>query len=527
MSRRVRSLLTSAVLVAMVALIGCTDETTDDDRTVPTTRPTPIDQPDAIPVDVDVTAPVATVDERFLSVGLDQAQLLGGRFWDPDGEPDPAQVRGGSSTVDPYDLDRPRLSTLLGALAPAYLRVGGTASEEVWYDLTGDGAEPPEGYELVLDRERWSQINAFATEVGFDVTMTLNAGPGPRDEQGRWTPDQARSLIEHTVEEGYPVEVWSLGNEPNYFGVNFGGPGPEELAEDYVRFTEMAREADPDAQLAGPASAYWPGSGEIIEVTEPFLAAGGGRDLDLVTWHFYPQQSSRCAFARTPADPERALDPEFLDAVGAAAGEVAAARDAHVPDAELWLQETGNAQCGGQVGLSDRFAATFWWLDHLGQLARLGQQVVVRWNVSGADYGLLREPDLEPNPDYWASLLWRRVMGTTVLRADPPADRPLLRTYAHCHPEGDGAVTVLVQNLDRDAPATVGLPGLEGPREQYLLTAPDLLGREVELNGTPLELVDGDSLPELTPVELDGSLELPAASMAFVVLPEAQAESCR
>ncbi|HEX8950204.1 MAG TPA: glycoside hydrolase, partial [Polyangia bacterium] len=87
-----------------------------------------------------------------------------------------------------------------------------------------------------------------------------------------------------------------------------------------------------------------------------------------------------------------------------------------------YIDETGNAQCGGAPGISDAFAGSLWWLDELGRLARRGTPVVVRQSLSGADYGLLREPSLDPRPDYFASLLWRRLMGRRVLAvaAAPP-----------------------------------------------------------------------------------------------------------
>ena len=58
---------------------------------------------------------------------------------------------------------------------------------------------------------------------------------------------------------------------------------------------------------------------------------------------------------------------------------------AHAPSAQIWLGETGSSYCGGQPGVSDRFAGSLWWLDELGRLARRGHRVLVRQTLSGSD----------------------------------------------------------------------------------------------------------------------------------------------
>eukprot|EP00315_Gephyrocapsa_oceanica_P054957 CAMPEP_0185484950 /NCGR_PEP_ID=MMETSP1366-20130426/9701_1 /TAXON_ID=38817 /ORGANISM="Gephyrocapsa oceanica, Strain RCC1303" /LENGTH=226 /DNA_ID=CAMNT_0028093039 /DNA_START=32 /DNA_END=708 /DNA_ORIENTATION=- len=97
-----------------------------------------------------------------------------------------------------------------------------------------------------------------------------------------------------------------------------------------------------------------------------------------------------------------------------------------------WLGETGSAQVGGQQGVSGTWEATLWWLDQLGGLALEGTEVQCRQALAGSDYGLLSEETLQPTPDYWASLLWRRLMGGTAFAvALPPTAPRSLRAYCH------------------------------------------------------------------------------------------------
>jgi hypothetical protein len=45
-------------------------------------------------------------------------------------------------------------------------------------------------------------------------------------------------------------------------------------------------------------------------------------------------------------------------------------------------------------------------------------------------YGLLNTTTFEPNPDFYALLLWKKVMGTKVLNVTSSVSD--LRVYAHC-----------------------------------------------------------------------------------------------
>jgi hypothetical protein len=159
------------------------------------------------------------------------------------------------------------------------------------------------------------------------------------------------------------------------------------------------------------------------------------------------------------------FDPATLDEIDTWAGQVEAQRDAHAAGKPVWLGETGNAQCGGEPGLSNAFAGGFWWLDELARVARRGEPVIVRQTLSGSDYGLLDDATLAPRPDYWISVLWRRLVGTRALDVSVSPPDPLARIYAHCtRPDAPGyapgAVTFVVINIDRTNAAALALDTL-------------------------------------------------------------------
>lgn len=495
----------------------------------------------ALTREVDTQVAAAEVDPRYVSVALDVAHVVGARFWDRGQR---ASVMG-LAEVPRFDFEAPVLRRLAAPLGPAYLRVGGTDADRVVYDFPGAGAQTgaesarprPDGT-FVLTAQQWDRMSDFARALDFHIMFTLNAGRAGRDGRGDWRPDSARPLLAHAARRGDPVGVWELGNEPNVYPLLHGHYlSAGRYARDVARARALIDELTPGARLAGPAVAFWPRIGEgpsFLQFFRRFLHAGGDQ-VDIATWHYYPTQSFRCPVATNRARAGRVLPPRQLDEVDRWADYVARARGGRGP--ELWLGETGPAQCGGEPGFSDRFASTFWWLDQLGRTALAGQPVVIRQALVGGDYGLIEERDLRPSPDYWATLLWRRTMGTRVLHTSAgPADGAL-RLYAHCTPDGPpGAVSALLINLAADRATTVTLPGLSGRADLYSLTADAPESREVRLNGTALRASPDGDLPELLPIRVpaaDGDalaaaqVTVPPLSVLFAVFPDAAAQACR
>lgn len=479
-------------------------------------------------LEIDVSAPAATIDERYLSFAVDTAQVVGGLFWSAE----PVAQLIGQERQPVYDFKRPRLRALAAELAPAFLRIGGSDADRVFYDMTDAPVaeeDLPEGFEFVLTAAQVDGVFEFAQALGFGVMFTLSAGPGVRDEQGDWTPDMAEQLIEYVSSNDYEVTLWELGNEWDRFPIILGVPATPEMAvREFAAVRTLLEDLYDDFRLGGTSGAYWPSIGELFPMYGPFMEMGGGDFLDVVTWHYYPTQSERGGVLRTdPWERGILLDPEDLDIALQWADEVIGFRDAHAPNLPVWLGESGHAQFGGQPGASDAFEGTFWWLDQLGALARRNIQVSVRQTLSGSNYGMIDDVTLDPRPDYWASVLWRRLMGRRVLDVHRSEVDDLVRVYAHCSYQRPGAVTVLAINLDEENDVRIEIDGLsQSDKELYVLTSDALDSSDLMLNGTLLRDEDG-VLPPLDPERLGGRpADVPARSMAFVVYPDADALAC-
>ena len=475
-----------------------------------------------VEVVVDGSQPIARLSDRFLSAAVDLSQVVGGKWWDP--AADHIELSSGSLESPVFDFNRPLLDRMVAPLSPFYLRVGGSEADKVFYSLDDDPAVPP-GYASVLTRSQWDSIHAFCERNNCKLIFTLNAGPASRREDGSWNTANAEALMAYAAAEGQKVYAWELGNEVNVFFAVHGWKtqiDAKQYCNDLRVLRGLLDRYFPQSLLASQGSAYWPVLGETLNdffgFSEETLRQANGL-IDIFTWHYYPQQSRRCPFGTRRAHPARLLDPYNLDEAAHWAEQINRLRDRYAPGLPVWLGETGSAQCGGEPGVSDTFISGLWWLDELGLMARMNHPVVVRQSLTGMDYGLLDEATLSPRPDYWNSLLWKRLMGDTVY---PVRVRGSSKVRIYAHSKAGGGISLLAINLNRDKAVRIGLAQFRHLAvESYLLTAPDLLGETVWLNGQPLMLDADGSLPPMEGKAMPPgeTLTLPPLSYGFFIYP--------
>lgn len=462
---------------------------------------------------------IGTIDARFQSYNIEMVEVTGGRFWKP-------YAQGGSRSDrcayrPPIDLANTRLRNLAAALGPAYLRVSGTWANATFFaDTDTAPAAPPAGFNTVLSRAQWCGVVEFARLANAEIVTSFAVSPGSRDADGTWTPDQAQRLIDFTRLLDGRVAAAEFMNEPT-LAANNGAPAGYDAntyARDFKIFRAWMKRASPGTLIAGPGSVGDSASSPATGINTRDLLAASGPGLDRVSYHHYNTLSPRCGVHDHPA---RALSEDWLSRTDAALAVYRGLRDAFEPGKPIWLTETADAACGGNPW-DATFLDTFRYLDQLGRLARAGVQVVMHNTLAASDYGLLEETTFRPRPNYWAALLWHRLMGTTVLEASMAATRAV-HAYAHCHPATKGAASVLLINTSQHGSHAVKLAA---PADRYTLRARRLQSASVQLNGTTLALTDSDDLPRLAPQAAPaGRIRLPPASITFLVIQDVAA--CR
>ncbi|XP_078668078.1 heparanase-like isoform X2 [Branchiostoma floridae x Branchiostoma belcheri] len=515
-----------------------------------------------VTVEVRTDAPAAAhdTDRRFLSLAL------------------PIQfVRTGKHQL----LRSQRFQTLAAGLAPAFLRLGGTAEDFLIFEPTeediaklasgpeldlcalnkndstykweglGIGANETEGKvfkNFTMSEVEWDHLNSFTRCVGYDFIFGLNV---LLRSGARWDSSNAQLLLNYTAARGFKVN-WELGNEPNHF---------QKMSNRTINATTLGRDfrqlrsllssspALKNSILAGPDTTR--PKNKTLRFLKRFLQVAASV-LDAVTWHQYYIDGSTAVL-------DNFTDPTLLDMLGRQITAVNRVVNTTAPGLPVWLGETSSAWGGGAPGLSDSFVSGFMWLDKLGLAARLSLDVVMRQSLFEANYALISK-DLDPLPDYWLSLLYKQLVGSRVLnvkvtdesevearnsseqqRTEWEMDRKSarIRVYAHCtNPNSpqqyqNGSVTLYVLNLHQDHRASVRLGGNLAFKkvDKYLMTPhgeEGLTSRHVELNGRKLVMVDDRTLPTLSPQKLPSNttLLMPPLTFGFFVIPDAQAAAC-
>ena len=197
--------------------------------------------------------------------------------------------------------------------------------------------------------------------------------------------------------------------------------------------------------------------------------------------------------------------------------------------------------------------STFSWVDKLGMSARLGLKRVMRQELCCDGYAVLGDGGRAAFPDYWATVLWKRLMGNRVLAvAGQDAPGRTVRAYAHCMARvpatrtANGGIALAIINMQntsvqvdistdraRDAAETHSQQQWrqQPSREVYRLGTVEgvFTGHRATLNGVELLVGAGGVLPRLTPTIEDTAepLQLEALSVNFVAMPDADAAGCK
>jgi hypothetical protein len=490
---------------------------------------------------------LGSVEERYQSYNIEMLEITGGMFWKPYGSVSRGQASDTPSKSDvptgmsanlyeyrsPIDLSNSKLRKLASALGPAYVRVSGTWANTTYFaDADSAPSSPPSGFSGVLSRERWKGVVDFAAATSTRIVTSMAISPGVRDASGAWMPGQAKRLLDYTRSVGGDIAASEFMNEPTMATMGGAPKGYDAMAfdRDFQLFASFARQAAPGMRILSPGSVgETTASDAMIHYgTQGVIATADmlqqmGKDIDAFSYHHYGAASQRCA--GTPGMPQTtadaALSEEWLARTDQTLAFYRNLRDRFEPRKPMWVTETADAACGGNPWAST-FLDTFRYLDQLGRLARQGVQVVMHNTLAASDYGLLDENTLRPRPNYWAALLWRKLMDMTVLDSGVDIAEGK-HVYAHCLRGVPGGVALLVINNSKSE--TVMEIPLEGRR--YTLSAEPLRSGDVELNGTLLKLDDSGDLPSIEGlVTAAGSVSFAPGTITFLTIEQSGNSAC-
>ncbi|XP_074089281.1 inactive heparanase-2 [Macrotis lagotis] len=548
-----------------------------DRRTFPVGKSQGVKEKTLILLDVSTKSPVRTVNENFLSLQLD-----------------PSIIHDGWLDF----LSSKRLVTLARGLSPAFLRFGGKRTDFLQFQNLRNPAKSRGGpgpdyylknYEddivrsdvaldkqkgckiaqhpdvmLELQREKAAQMHLvllkeqfsntysnliltarsldklynFADCSGLHLIFALNALR--RNPNNSWNSSSALGLVKYSASKKYNIS-WELGNEPNnYRTMNGRAVNGSQLGKDYIQLKSLLQ----PIRTYSRASLYGPNIGRprknVIALLDGFMKVAGST-VDAVTWQHYYIDSRVVKVMDF-------LKTRLLDTLSDQIRKIQKVVNTYTPGKKIWLEGVVTTSAGGTNNLSDSYAAGFLWLNTLGMLANQGIDVVIRHSFFDHGYNHLVDQNFNPLPDYWLSLLYKRLIGPKVLavhvaglqRKPRPGRviRDKLRIYAHCtshhnHNYVRGSITLYIINLHRSR-KKIKLAGTLRDKivHQYLLQPygqDGLQSKSVQLNGQPLMMVDDGTLPDLKPRPLRAgrTLVIPPVTMGFYVVKNVNALACR
>ncbi|XP_069756333.1 inactive heparanase-2 isoform X2 [Narcine bancroftii] len=525
-------------------------------------------------LDVDIRGSVRSVSENFLSVQLDPAVLHNG--W-----------------ID--FLSSKKLVTLARGLSPAFLWFGGKRTDFLQFQNHRNlakhrGELGPDYYlknyeddivrsdialdkqkgckiaqhpdiMLELQREKASQMQIVLTKEHFsntynNITITarsldklynfaecsgmhlifgLNALQ--RNPDNSWNGSSGLSLLKYCAGKKYNIS-WELGNEPNSYRTMVGRTiNGSRLGKDYIQLKNLLQ----SIRFYTKASLYGPNIGRprrnAAGLLDGFMKTAG-TVINAVTWqHYYidDQTVKATDFLKT----------RLLDTLS---DQIAKIVNSHAPGKKIWLAGVGPAWAGATTNLSHTYAAGFLWLNTLGMSAKQGMDVVFRNSFFDHGYNHLVDQNFNPLPDYWLSLLYKRLVGTKVLmvqvaglqrrRRPGRVIRDKLRIYAHCTHSRNynylrGSITIYIINLHRSRKKIKLAGALRDKTVHQYLFQPygdqGLLAKLVQLNGHLLMMVNNETFPEFKPRTLRAGriVVIPPLSIGFYVVKNANAPSCK
>ncbi|XP_022122339.2 heparanase [Pieris rapae] len=472
--------------------------------------------------DQDVTV---ILPENYLSIGIDASEI---------------------QDFNKIDFSNERLLSLAASLSPARLRLGGTMSDRLIFspnDLPSVSCDhcPQTAVKsfcsslkkmcrhkflpfFIMTGPKWTEINNFCVRSNLKLMFPLNVLL--RDEH-EWSQQNAIEIIKFSKSNNYDID-WQLGNEPNSYRHVFNKTiTPHALAQDYKRLRKLLNQSGyKHSLLVGPDTTRpQDNHPNCLKYMVDFLG-NASHYINIRSWHQYYLNS------RT-AKLEDFWTPDTLELLDI---QIQTMKNNTQPygNIPMWLTETSSSYGGGAPGLSNSFAGTPLWLDKLGLAAKNNITTVVRQSFLGGNYSLI-DKDLRPLPDWWVSVLYKKLVGNKVLNLTSNNSK-FQRLYVHCanrnYTNDTTAITLYGINLQMEKIRFLvnGTAFTEDDLviDEYIISAPsnNRRSKTILLNGWPLYYES--SMPEFKPNEHIHTkhISMPPYSVGFWVIKNTTIKTC-
>ena len=487
--------------------------------------------------------PLREMDERLVSYNVEMTEVTGGTFWKAYTD---AQVDGTEAFpvikdwtnmgnlqqwYDPIDTTNPRLIKMAKELGTAWIRVSGTWANKTYYDFDNKyEGKVPEGFQNVLSKQQWLNLLDFVKAVDGKLLVSIANCPGIHSADEPMPFEQADLLFRTSKEYGVPISAAEFTNEPNLIALSGLPKGytAADHARDHDLFGAWLKENYPECLFVGPCTV-----GDIDMFGIGNDGAGGGMaagfqmvtteellgdynsKMDVFSYHYYNGVSERGAAMGGHWPYEAILTEQYLGVAAYCARQYTSKRDHYVPGGQMWVTESGDAGCGGNTWAST-YADVPRTLNELGEFSTVTDGVIFHNTLASSDYGYLKHGTFLPRPNYFAVLLWNRLMGKTVYETGE-AIREGAHVYAHSRKDGKEGLVYLVINNSWTETTTVELPK---EATVYALTGNGKLrSRTMLLNGRELVLGENDELPCLCGEQVEaGTVQVAPGGCTFIVL---------
>jgi len=373
-----------------------------------------------------------------------------------------------------------------------------------------------------------------------------------RGSNGAWNTTDAVGLMSYAAKKGYAdrMGAWQIGNE------NPGITNGNQMGIDFLTLQNLAKSYSLPDTIIGPSSIGTP-----LDWFQAYWKATYGK-LAMFSYHIYA--GTNCKDLSGEQFVARKTYNGFLGAIRNMVKE----RDQYMaPTTGLLVEETASQSLGGCANMSDRFLDGFYWMTVMGWpgengLTQINRQDVAGWSFLGlkSNYMLAGPPgwtkgsaELTPHPDWYSTVLWKQLMGNTVLNFKVGGDaniETMVTIHAWCTPPkfakaGSVTISYVVGSANS---YTLNVPTLASlvPRIEFTLTSSaqeyespvegaalpsSLFDDAIYLNG---KLMTVDAMGRLPQYPIQGkTVNAPAPapvllpySYGYIVFPDAGVAAC-